>query len=131
MKSEFARFLLVGAIAAMANIGSRIIFNYWTGFVPAMVLAFVIGLTTAFVLNRQWVFLKSGRRWLHEAAWFLAINLVGLAQTLAIAWVLARHLLPALGQRLLIAETAHSVGVVVPIITSYLGHKYLTFKRQD
>lgn len=128
MKSEFTRFVLVGAVAAAANIGSRIVFNLWTGFVPAMVLAFFVGLSTAFVLNRQWVFLRSGKRWFNEAAWFLLINLLGLAQTLAIAWLLARYLLPALGQTRLVPETAHSIGVIVPIVTSYLGHKHFTFK---
>ncbi|MEJ7745156.1 MAG: GtrA family protein [Luteimonas sp.] len=130
MKSEFLRFIVVGAIAAIANIGSRIVFSQWMAFVPAMAVAFVIGLTTAFLLNRSWVFIGSGKRWFHEAAWFLGINLLGLAQTLAIAWVLARHLLPSLGQRLLVMETAHSIGVIIPILTSYLGHKYFTFKRR-
>jgi putative flippase GtrA len=127
VKAEFARFLVVGAIAAVANIGSRIVFDIWTGFMTAMVLAFFVGLGTAFVLNRNWVFLKSGKHWTHEAAWFTAVNLLGLAQTLAIAWLLARQVLPWLGQTALVPETAHAIGVIVPIVTSYLGHKFLTF----
>lgn len=127
MSAEFARFVIVGAVAATANIGSRIVFNVWIGFVPAVTLAFFVGLTTAFVFNREWVFLKSGKRWFHEAAWFAVINLLGLVQTLGVAWVLAFHVLPWLGQAYLVAEVAHSIGVLVPIVTSYLGHKYITF----
>lgn len=96
-----------------------------------MVLAFFVGLTTAFLLNRNWVFLKSGKPWPLEALWFTGINLAGLAQTLAIAWLLARHVLPDLGQTTLVPETAHSIGVVIPIVTSYLGHKFLTFRRRE
>ena len=123
--------MLVGALAAAANIGSRIVFDIWTDFLTAMVLAFFVGLTTAFLLNRNWVFLKSGKPWTHEALWFTGVNLAGLAQTLGIAWLLARHVLPGLGQTVLVPETAHSIGVVIPIVTSYLGHKFLTFRPRE
>jgi putative flippase GtrA len=128
LKSEFARFVLVGGVAAAANIGSRVLFNMWVGFVPAVAMAFFVGLTTAFVLNREWVFLRSGKRWTHEAAWFIAINLLGLVQTIVVAWIFVRHLLPALGQTRWTAETAHTIGVIAPIVTSYFGHKYFTFR---
>jgi len=131
VKSQFARFLAVGAVAAIANIGSRIVFNIWMGFVPAMTLAFVVGLLTAFVLNRNWVFLSRGNRWLNEAGWFVLVNLVGLGQTIGISWLLARYVLPSIGQTALVPETAHSIGVIIPVATSYLGHKYFTFKRHD
>lgn len=131
MKSEFARFIVVGAIAASANIGSRVVFNLWVGFVTAMTMAFVVGLITAFVLNRNWVFLRSGKRWPNEATWFVLVNLLGLAQTIGISWILARHILPGLGQTVLVPGTAHTIGVIIPIATSYLGHKHFTFKRHD
>lgn len=128
MNRQFIRFVVVGAVAAAANIGSRILFGHWMGFVPAMVLAFFVGLSTAFVLNRSWVFIKSGKHWVNEAAWFAVVNLVGLVQTLAISWILARHLFPAIGLTHSVEVIAHSIGVVVPIVTSYLGHKHITFK---
>ena len=133
MKAQFARFLLVGGIAAAANIGSRALFGLWIEYVPAMVLAFCIGLSTAFLLNRGWVFDRSGRHWSSEALWFLVINLLGLALTIAIGWGLGRQLFPMLG--LGPGEPwdtlAHAVGVGAPIITSFIGHKYLTFRKRQ
>lgn len=128
MNYQFIRFTAVGAAAAAANIGSRVVFDLWTAYIPAMVLAFFVGLSTAFVLNRSWVFLKSGKHWMNEAAWFAVVNLFGLAQTIAISWILARHALPAIGLTRFVDVVAHSIGVVVPIVTSYLGHKHITFK---
>lgn len=129
MNSEFARFLLSGAIAAGFNFGSRILFSLWMPFVPAVVLAFFVGLTTAFLLNRAMVFAKSGKHWTNEAIWFFVINLFGLAQTVFVSWWLLRYLLPAIGQTLWVEETAHAAGVVTPIVTSYFGHKHVTFGK--
>lgn len=131
MRREFARFLAAGAVAAIANIGSRVLFSAWVPYVPAICLAFVVGLATAFVLNRGWVFARSGKHWVNEAAWFAAVNLVGLAQTIAISWVLAAHVLPAIGLYRFTAAIAHSIGVVVPVFTSYLGHKFITFRGRQ
>jgi putative flippase GtrA len=129
VSERFLRFLVVGAVAAAANFGSRIVFDLWTGFMTAVVLAFFVGVSTAFLLNRSWVFARTGRHWSREAAWFVVINLLGLAQTIVVTWLLASWLLPALGQTLLVAETAHAAGIAVPLVTSYLGHKHLSFRR--
>jgi putative flippase GtrA len=128
MRSEIARFLIVGGIAAAANIGSRIIFSLWVPYIPAITLAFCVGLTTGFLLNRGWVFMKSGKHWLNEVVWFTAINLIGLGQTILISWLLADHALPMMGVRRFAPEIAHSIGVVVPVFTSFLGHKFITFR---
>ncbi|GAB2497545.1 GtrA family protein [Arenimonas alkanexedens] len=129
MKAQFTRFIIVGAAAAAANIGSRVVFSLWLSYVPAIVLAFFVGLATAFLLNRAWVFLPSGKHWFNEASWFTLINLLGLGQTLAIAWVLTRHAFPAVGMRFHPETIGHVIGVMTPIITSFIGHKYLTFRK--
>lgn len=129
MTAEFLRFLVVGGLAASLNIGSRVLFSLVMGYVPAMVLAFFVGLSTAFLCNRIWVFTPSGKHWTVEAALFTAVNLVGLVQTLLISWALARLFFPWLGMVYHPETIAHSIGVLTPIVTSYLGHKYLTFGR--
>lgn len=129
MTPRFARFAVVGGVAAVANFGSRLVFDRWTEFLPAVVLAFFVGLSTAFVLNRAWVFTRTGRAWSVEFAWFTAVNLLGLAQTVAISWLLAEWLLPVMGQVRFVPETAHAAGIAVPLVTSYLGHKHLSFRR--
>ena len=128
MTAQFARFVLVGGLAAAANIGSRVLFSLWMGYLPAMLCAYFIGMNVAFLLNRQWVFLPSGKHWLDEYARFTVVNLFGLAQTLLIAWGLARWLFPAIGMDFHPETIAHAIGVITPIFTSFIGHKYFTFR---
>lgn len=130
MKSQVARFLAVGGMAAAANIGSRIIFSRWLPYIPAITLAFCVGLTTGFLLNRSLVFVKSGKHWSNEALWFTTINLFGLGQTILISWLLAEFLLPRIGVQKFSEAIAHSIGVLVPVFTSFVGHKFITFRAQ-
>ena len=55
------RFLAVGVVAALVNILSRIALNYVMSYEVAIVVAYVCGMTTAYVLNKLFVFSPSGR----------------------------------------------------------------------
>lgn len=125
---QFLVFLLTGGIAAAVNFGSRILYNQWMSFSAAIVLAYVTGMVTAFVLARLFVF-RNSQRALHQSAlYFVLVNGVAVLQTWAISLLLADWLLPALGVHQYVHELAHAAGVVVPVFTSYLGHKHLSFK---
>ncbi len=100
------------------------------GYIPAISCAFFIGLSIAFVANRIWVFAPSGKHWTVEAGLFTAVNLLGLVQTLVISWALARLVFPWLGMKYHPETIAHAIGVLTPIITSYLGHRYVTFRKR-
>ena len=125
---QFLVFLLTGGIAAAVNFGSRILYNQWMGFSAAIVLAYITGMVTAFVLARLFVFRDSQRALHHSALYFVLVNGVAVLQTWATSLLLADWLLPALGIRQYVHELAHAAGVVVPVFTSYLGHKHLSFK---
>lgn len=125
---QFLVFLLTGGIAAAVNFGSRILYNQWMGFSAAIVLAYITGMVTAFVLARLFVFRDSQRALHHSALYFVLVNGVAVLQTWAISLLLADWLLPALGVHQYMHELAHAAGVVVPVFTSYLGHKHLSFK---
>ena len=125
---QFLVFLLTGGIAAAVNFGSRILCNQWMGFSAAIVLAYITGMVTAFVLARLFVFRDSQRALHHSALYFVLVNGVAVLQTWAISLLLADWLLPALGVHQYVHELAHAAGVVVPVFTSYLGHKHLSFK---
>ena len=125
---RFVAFLVTGGLAAAVNFGSRILYNQWMGFSPAIVLAYITGMITAFVLAKLFVF-RDSQRSLHQSAlYFVLVNGVAVLQTWAISVLLADWLLPALGVRQYVHEVAHAVGVAVPVFTSYLGHKHLSFK---
>ena len=125
---QFVMFLITGGLAAAVNFGSRILYNQWMGFSAAIVLAYITGMVTAFVLARLFVFRDSQRALHHSALYFVLVNGVAVLQTWAISLLLADWLLPALGVHQYVHELAHAAGVVVPMFTSYLGHKHLSFK---
>ena len=50
---QIVLFVLVGGIAATVNFGSRFIFSVFAGFDIAVVLAFFVGVTTAFMSGKR------------------------------------------------------------------------------
>lgn len=127
---QFLGFLLTGGLAAAVNFGSRIVYNQWMGFSAAIVLAYLTGMITAFVLARLFVFRDSDRALHQSALWFVLVNAVAVLQTWAISVLLADFVLPAMGVQRFVAEIAHAVGVIVPVFSSYLGHKHLSFGKK-
>jgi putative flippase GtrA len=127
MSRQFLGFLLTGGLAALVNFGSRILYNQWVDFSSAVVLAYLTGIVTAFILARSFVFTQSGQSVQRSAMFFVMVNGVGVLQTWAISMALY-YLLPIAGVTRWVPEIAHAVGVVVPVFTSYLGHKRFSFK---
>jgi putative flippase GtrA len=126
--AQLTKFLVAGGIAAAANIGSRMGFSTVLPFSVAVVLAYVVGLLSAFVLFRLFVFPQTtGNESTLGQLWrFTLINLVALPQTFLVSMFLL-YLMNHLGVGRSAETIAHSVGVMVPIITSFLGHKYFSF----
>jgi len=125
---QFIAFLVTGGIAAAVNFGSRILLTPWLGFGTSVVVAYLIGMATAFLLARAFVFTESKQAVHQSALWFVAVNVLAVAQTWVISMALAYWALPALGVTRFVEEIAHAVGVVVPVFTSYLGHKHFSFR---
>lgn len=123
-----ARFLFAGGFAAAVNFASRFVLSTWLPYAIAIVVAYVIGMATAFALNRRYVFRAATTSLPRQLAWFVAINALALAQTLAVSLLLAGFVLPRLGLRAHAEAIAHAIGIAVPIVTSYLGHKHWTFR---
>ena len=125
---QFLTFLVTGGIAALVNFGSRILFNEWMPFWLAVVVAYLVGMLTAFVLARMFVFAGSTQSMRQSLLRFALVNVVAIAQTWIISMVLAYWVLPAMGLRHWVPEIAHAIGIMVPVFTSYLGHKHWSFK---
>ena len=125
---RFARFLLAGGLAALANYCSRFLFSIWFAYEVAICLAFVVGLTTGFLLMRRFVFGAHGKPLTPQIVKYVAVNGLALLQTLVISLLLAWWLLPSIGIDRQAEAIAHAVGVAVPVVTSYFGHKLATFK---
>jgi len=129
-KPEFLRFVLVGGFAAAVNWISGLAFGIFTRFEIAIALAYLIGMTTAYVLNRLFVFERSGRTVGNEYLRFASVNIVALLQVWLVSVGLARFFFPAIGWSFHPEPIAHAIGVASPIITSYLGHRYFTYAKK-
>lgn len=125
---EFVRFLVAGGIAALVNFGSRIVYDVWTSYSVAIVLAYITGMVTAFLINRAYVFPRGQNSTARSAFFFVLVNGFAVLQTWVVSIVLARYALPYLGVRRFVPEIAHAAGVAVPVLTSYIGHRRWTFR---
>ena len=128
MTARFLAFVVAGGIAAAATWGSRFVFSRWVSFEWAVVLAYGVGMVTAFVLMRSFVFAAGGRPLAGQAGRFIVVNIAALAQTFVVSVVLARWVLPWMGVQAHAEAIAHLVGVAVPVVTSYFGHRMYTFR---
>lgn len=127
MSSEFIKFVLASGTAAACNILARWFLSSFMSFEVSVVIAYLIGMTVAFVLNRRFVFGKSERHVRSEAARFTLVNLLALMQVWVVSVALANWIFPAIGLVWQPELIAHVVGVISPIGTSFLGHKKYTF----
>ena len=124
---EFGRFLVTGGIAAGVNVVSRWLLNHAMIYEIAVVIAYLIGMATAYVLARFFVFARSGRSVHDEAIRFAVVNVAALAQVWSVSVGLARGVFPWVGFVWHAEDIAHLVGVAVPAVTSYFGHRHFSF----
>jgi putative flippase GtrA len=128
LSKQFILFLVTGGTAALVNFGSRIVYNQWVSFSQAIVIAYLTGMITAFILAKLLVFKNSGQSIGRSALIFSAVNILAVLQTWLISMGFALYALPAMGFSAFVPEISHAVGVLVPVFTSYLGHKNFTFR---
>ena len=127
-KNQLLRFLIYGGLAACANFGSRFIFSIWLPFGYAVVLSFFVGLSVGFLLMRGYVFTANKDHIFEQGIKYLAVNLVALALTLGVSLFCATYFLPLIGAKDHAEAIGHGIGVIAPMITSYFGHRWFTFR---
>jgi putative flippase GtrA len=125
---QFGRFIVAGSLAALVNFLSRIAFSQVVSYPVAIVLAYCAGIATAYLLTRSFVFGASEKGPVREISWFVLVNVLGVLQTLVVSIGLAWYVFQFVGLNVYREEVAHFIGMCVPAFTSYLGHKYLTFR---
>lgn len=121
-------FSAIGGVAAVVNVLARIAFNQLTNYETAIVLAFPVALTTAFMLNKQFVFHNASGAVHGQYLRFTLVNLVALAQVWLVSVALARWFFPALDFDWHADTLAHAIGVASPIFSSYFAHKHFSFR---
>ena len=126
--AAFAQFVITGGIAAAVNVGSRYLLSYAMPYAAAVAVAYLIGMTTAFVLARQFVFGASGRSWMIEYGRFALVNVAAFVQVWVISVGLAEVVFPMLRFTWHAEDVAHVIGVASPVVSSYWLHKHFSFR---
>jgi putative flippase GtrA len=125
---RFARFLLVGVVAAAVNVVSRILISHFVRFEYAVALAFPIALTFAFLMSRLFVFEISQRSVWQQYFRFWLVNLLAFVQVWLVSVGLTNWVFPAVGWTFHAELIAHTVAVCSPVLTSYYAHRLFTFR---
>jgi putative flippase GtrA len=130
-RQRFVLFVIAGGAAALVNILSRIAFNLAMPYEVAIIVAYLCGMTAAYLLNKHFVFEASGRSVRSEYTRFALVNLLAVAQVWVVSVGLARLVFPAIGFTWHGETLAHLIGVIVPVFTSYLGHRHFSFAKTE
>ena len=125
---RFVRFLACGGFAAAVNWASRFAWNTIMPFSLAVLAAYVTGMVVAFILFREFVFERSSTDTSEQVRNFVIVNIVGMAATWALANLLVYWALPAAGVTRHVEAIGHGIAIFAPVVTSWFGHRFLTFR---
>lgn len=121
-------FLVTGGLSAAVNLASRLALSLAFPYEIAVAVAYLIGMVTAFMLFRSFVFQRGGH-WHAEFRRFAIVN----AFAFCLVWItsigLARLVFPALAFTWHAETVAHVIGVMTPVASSYYGHKRYSFRN--
>lgn len=129
LSQEFLKFLAAGGTAAVAQWGSRFLFSQVADFGWAVALAYLVGLTTAFVLNKLFVFGASDRTVAQEMTYFALVNAVSFPIVWVVSIVFGVFLLPHVMTRELAEAVGNAIGIISPVGLSFVLHKFFTFRK--
>ncbi len=126
---QFVIFLITGSISALTNFLSRIFYSFFVTFSVAIACAYITGMIVAFILAKIYVFTDHSHSLSKSAILFSAVNFIGFIQAWIVSMVLEYHILPAIGIHHFDKSIATLVGISLPAFTSFLGYKYISFKK--
>lgn len=119
---------MAGGTAALANFLSRILLGFYLDYVPSIVVAYLIGMTTAYLICRAWVFEAQTNTAIQQIGYFILVNVFAVLQTIVISLIFANYIFSGIADVQLREAMAHFIGICVPVFTSFIGHKYLSFR---
>jgi putative flippase GtrA len=128
-RSQFVKFVAAAGLSVPVNLASRALFSLVTYFEAAVALSHFCGMTTAYTLTKLFVFEPTGRPVASEFTRFAIVNAASLVQTWIVAVGLVRLVWPFFDVTFYPELTAHFIGLSSSAVTSYFGHKKLSFAR--
>jgi putative flippase GtrA len=127
---HFVQFVALGGCASAANWLSRFPLEHFMSFSMAVFFSYMLGMLIAFTLFNRYVFPASSRPLADQIKFFVLVNIAGVIQAWGASMVLVYHVFPAIGFiGPLVEPIGHGIAIGIPTLSSYFGHKFLTFKR--
>ncbi len=120
-------FLAVGMTAALLHWLSRILLSQLMSYAWAVALAYGVGMTIAFLLNRYFVFPTSDKPASKQARDFFFIN-ISFFPVVWIASLLFNQMLITLGVGRYSEGIAHALAISLPLMATFLLYKLFAFK---
>lgn len=123
---QFLTFIGVGVTAALANWCTRYALSQELNYSLSVLLAYLVGISVAFLLNRRFVFPGSPRPIAAQAREFLLINVA----FMPVVWVSAlgfRYVLRHMELESIADGLAHALSLAVPAFGTFLLYKFFTF----
>ncbi len=128
LSRQFLAFLFAGGVAALLHWLARLLLSQFLPFGWAVALAYSVGMTVAFVLNRWLVFPGSDKPVERQARDFIVINLA----FFPIVWIVAlllNKLFINLGLTAYTEEVAHALAISLPVLVTFLLYKFYAFRE--
>lgn len=123
------KFLLMGGLAAGINWVSRFGWQLIMPFAAAVGAAYATGMVAAFFLFRCFVFPDSVVPIHVQTRNFLLVNLVGFSMTWTLSILIVGFLFPRIGMTFYPAAVGRRIAIAAPTVTSWFGHRHLTFRH--
>ncbi len=128
-KARFARFILTSGTSAAINMAARWLLNLVVEYEAAVALAYLVGMVTAFLLARLFVFEQAAAGSMHgQFARFALVNAIGFIQVWLVSVGLVRLVFLAIGFAWNAEAVAHVTGLSSLAATSYFLHKRFSFR---
>ena len=96
----------------------------------AIIIAYLIGMLIAYILAKKFVFFNSKKSIKSSLAGFTVVNLLAIMQTWLVSIGIKAFLINLVESIFITELIAHTSGVIVPVFTSFFGHKYISFNDQ-
>lgn len=126
--AQFVRFLAVGGLAALLQWSSRFIFDFYCSYSTSVLLAYGVGLTSGFLLNRSFVFQSSQADKRLQLLYFILINLAGLPMVWWLSIFLGLRLFPRFIDPILAEALGNAIAIASPVALNFILHKFVTFR---
>lgn len=127
--TQVFRFLIAGTFAAFVNWVARIALSVFLPFEASILLAYIIGMSTGYVLYARYVYVD---RQVRSDTWrsvgvFLIVNVLSAGLVLGLSIVFLSGL-SALFPTFVAEALAHGFAMVIGAVANYIAHSRITFR---